>query len=78
MTDLSNNQFAEAIPHAKEYLGDETTQLFLNQLLLAFVIKQGGTVKIEASEVDLTGGWIMTMHVDQSTKTFILEAKEKQ
>lgn len=31
----------EAIPHAQDYLGDASTQLFVNQILLSLVIQRG-------------------------------------
>lgn len=71
-------EFKEAIPHAKELLGDDTTQLFINQLLVAFVLKQGGKIEIPVSDVDATGDFIMNMEVDQHRQLFILQTRRKQ
>lgn len=70
--------FVEAIPHAREILGDDTTQLFLNQLLLATVIKQGGSMVLDVADVDATGGHMMSVDIDQEAQTFTLIARQKQ
>ena len=68
----------EAIPHARDALGDDSTQVFMNQLLLALVISKGGTIVIPVHEVDATGGYIMTVEVDPDKRIFILHARKKQ
>lgn len=68
----------ELIPHANEFLGSATTQVFLNQLLMAIVIRQGGKVELPVQQVDATGDYIMTMEIDQQRKVFILKARKKQ
>jgi len=67
----------ELLPHAKEFLGSATTQVFLNQLLLALVIKQGGKIELPIKEIDGTGGYLMTMEIDQTRQVFILTARKK-
>ena len=67
----------ELIPHANDFLGSATTQVFLNQLLLALVIKQGGKIELPIKEIDGTGGYLMTMEIDQTRQVFILTARKK-
>ena len=64
--------------HMKELLGEDQTQLFINQLLLAMVISQGCTVEVPMADVDATGGYILEMEIDKPRGVFILRAKKKQ
>jgi hypothetical protein len=65
-------------PKASDLLGENITSVFVGQLLLAHVVKQGGMVKISVEEVDATGEWIMEMQVDQIKQELILIARRKQ
>jgi len=67
----------ELLPHANDFLGSATTQVFLNQLLLSLVIRQGGKVEMPVHLVDDTGGYLLTMEIDQTRRVFILNAKKK-
>lgn len=67
----------ETVPHAREMLGDDSTQLFLNQLLLALVVKNGGTHSLSVDEVNATGGYMMNLAVSEDQKVFTLVAKKK-
>ena len=67
----------ELIPHANDFLGSATTQVFLNQLLLSMVIKQGGEVEMPVHLIDDTGGYLLMMKIDQARQVFILTARKK-
>ena len=67
----------ELIPHANDFLGSATTQVFLNQLLIALVVRQGGKVELPVQHVDDTGGYLMTMEIDHPRQMFILKARKK-
>lgn len=68
----------EVIPHAKDLLGDASTQLFINQLLLAIVLRNGGRLTVPIEAVDGTGGYSMDINVDPVGGSFALTAKKKQ
>lgn len=68
----------ESIPHAKEMLGDASTQVFINQLLLAIVLRDGGHITVPIEAVDSTGGHFMEMSVNPDGGYFALTAKKKQ
>ena len=68
----------ETIPNAKELLGEASTQVFINQILLAIVIKERCRLVIPVAEIDATGGYMLNMRIDESKKYVILEVEKKQ
>lgn len=68
----------DPIPRAKDLLGDDTTQLFVNQLLMTMVVQRGGEVKLAASDIDGMGAYILKLEVDQDGRNIILRAEKKQ
>jgi len=44
---------------------------------LSLVIRQGGKVEMPVHLVDDTGGYLLTMEIDQTRRVFILNAKKK-
>lgn len=67
----------ESIPHAQDFLGDASTQLFINQILLSLVIQQGGTVEVPVAAIDATGGYMLTLEADAARGAVILRARPK-
>ena len=68
----------ETIVGAKELLGEHSTQVFINQILMALVIKNGGKLMVSLKEIDATGGYLMMMEVDPDTNMILLKAVQKQ
>ena len=51
----------------------------LPQLVLALVKREkGGRLEIPIAEIDDTGGYIMTMELDQEQRKFIFKVEKKQ
>lgn len=67
----------ESIPHAQDYLGDASTQLFVNQILLSLVIQQGGTVEVPVAAIDATGGFMLTLEASAERGVVTLRARPK-
>lgn len=49
-----------------------------DQLLLAFLHRLGDKVKIPATEIDATGGYVLLMSLDPDTRVFTFELRKKQ
>lgn len=49
-----------------------------DQLLIVFVNRMGGEVRVPVSEVDGTGGWIMKFGIDAQKGEFIFKTEKKQ
>jgi len=69
----------ETIPHAKEFLGEASTQVLINQLLLALVLRADkGVLAMSTTEIDNTGGHILNLKIDPDGRWFKLIAEKKQ
>ena len=68
----------ESIPHAKELLGDASTQVLINQLLLAVVLREGGRIAMSATELDGTGDHMLNLKLDPDNRWIILTTEKKQ
>lgn len=66
----------EAIPHAKDFLGEASTQVFINQILMAIVMLNGGKFTVPIGAVDNTSGRIMDMQIDRDAGTLTLVVKK--
>lgn len=59
--------------------GYEALQMMKDQLLVILIERLGGKVDVTVKEVDEAPiGKIMTMEIDQTTRTFTFEVKHKQ
>lgn len=74
---MANKPTKEAIPYANDVLGDASTQLFIQQLLMALVVQLGGKAEIPVMSVDATGGYLMNLEVDSVNRQFVLTAHKK-
>lgn len=57
---------------------DPYLKAMLGQLLICFVNRNKGCVRMPIAEVDGTGAYLMTMEVDQHTREFIFRTEKKQ
>ena len=67
----------ETIPHAKDFLGEGSAQVFANQLLLAAVLREGGELSLPVDLVDATGGYTLRVEVNPTSQRFILRVEKK-
>ena len=67
----------ETIPHAKDFLGEASAQVFANQLLLAAVLREGGELSLPVDLVDATGGYTLRVEVNPTSQRFILRVEKK-
>lgn len=57
---------------------DPYMKAMLGQLLICFVNRNKGTVRMPVKEVDGTGGYLLTMELDAHKGEFIFRTEKKQ
>lgn len=57
---------------------DPFMKAMLGQLLICFVNRGKGEVRMPIAEVDGTGGYLLTMEVDATKREFIFRTGKKQ
>lgn len=63
---------------AEEALAADITQGMLPQLLIALVKRAGGELRVPVAEIDDTGGYILSLRVDDFGRTFAFVVTKKQ
>ena len=48
-----------------------------DQLLIVFIKRLGGKAKVPVREIDDTGGWVMSLCLDEAMDAFIFETSKK-
>lgn len=56
----------------------QVIEMLKDQLLIAFLKRLGGEIKMPVSEVDATGGFNLALSLDPSTAIFTFKAERKQ
>lgn len=72
MSFRANPTFTNALPSETQ----EAVRTMFGQLPIVFALRAGGELRIPASEIDATGGYLLSMEV--VGRDFIFKASKKQ